>query len=131
MRTRRILASVVAAGALLVTTATAASASSGTVYSGGSPAYAKAVFADRVSATNNTETITVVDLRKDGASAVAQVQVNGGAVSTYRASDGVGSQVKIYFGYSDGDRVTIRACRQDLSAGGAVKDCGAWRTFTA
>lgn len=127
MRTRRIVAAIFTAGALLFATATGASAgTSGTVYSAGS--YAKATFAPNNPGYHSAY-IKVIDNRKDGASAVAQVKFDG-TTKNYRASDGVGSSVTWFpGGIGRGESVSVRACRQDVSAGGPIKDCGAWKTF--
>ncbi|KRC39070.1 hypothetical protein [Oerskovia sp. Root22] len=127
MRTRRIAVAVFTACVLLLATASGASAgTSGTVYSAGS--YAKATFAPNDPGYHSAY-VKVIDNRKDGASAVAQVTFDG-TTKTYRASDGVGSSVTWFpGGISRGESVSVRACRQDVSAGGPIKDCGAWRTF--
>jgi len=127
LRTRRIVAAIFTAGALLFATATGASAgTSGTVYSAGS--YAKATFAPNNPGYHSAY-IKVIDNRKDGASAVAQVKFDG-TTKNYRASDGVGSSVTWFpGGIGRGESVSVRACRQDVSAGGPIKDCGAWKTF--
>ncbi|MGN6240963.1 MAG: hypothetical protein ACTHNI_14645 [Cellulosimicrobium cellulans] len=131
MRTRQIVAAAVMAGALVLGTAVGASAgTSGTVYSAGSPHYARATFAPDTPGRHSAY-VAVFDNRKDGASAVAQVRI-GGSTTNVRASDGVGSDVYWYSGsMRKGTSVSVRACRQDLSAGGPIKDCGSWRTFVA
>lgn len=131
MRTRQLVAVAAMAGALVLGTAIGASAgTSGTVYSAGSPHYARATFAPNDPGRHSAY-VAVVDNRKDGASAVAQVRFDG-TTKTVRATDGVGSSVYWYSsGMSKGKSVSVRACRQDLSAGGPIKDCGAWRTFVA
>jgi hypothetical protein len=124
LRTRRIVAAVFTAGALLFATATGASAgTSGTVYSAGS--YAKATFAPNNPGYHSAY-IKVIDNRKDGASAVAQVKFDG-TTKNYRASDGVGSSVTWFPVASDGasqspcahaDRMSRRVARSRTAAHG-------------
>lgn len=109
-------------------------ASAAIVFSMSAPAWAdqgQAVVGSQAYYQNAQRQLSATDTQADGKSAIAELRVNGGTV--YSVTNSKGNNTTSYYtvpvNIASGTRLEIRACTQDLSAGGS-KSCGTWKAFT-
>jgi hypothetical protein len=80
---------------------------------------------------SSSKTLSATDTQNDGKSAIAQLRVGTkGSVSEVVESGGNGTTKSILVSVNSGTSIYLRACTQDLSAGG-TRSCGSWVQRTA
>lgn len=99
----------------------------------GSPAFAdqgSAYVGSQAYYKTSGKVLSATDTDSDGKSAIAEIQFNGSIIKRVTNGGGKGTTKSASVDVPSGRSISIRACVQDQSGGGA-KSCSAWKGTTS